>query len=123
MQLPPWRSVKTPGPHLYRKAIPPNIAACHGCGDGGSPDPVAGARFPVASLRQFLFSSFAVSLPYSGSPCFQLLFRIQRQFDHALEQLLRGNTREVLQYQLLHIEAYEITQLQRAISRCEYKVT
>ena len=54
---------------------------------------------------------------------FQLLLRIKRQLDHALEQLLRGNAGEVLQHQLLHVEPYQIAELQRAIFCCEYEVT
>src|SRR5438874_4528889 len=61
--------------------------------------------------------------PASRSARFQLLLRIERQLDHALEQLLRGDAGEVFQHELLHIEPYQIAELQRAIFCCKYEVT
>src|SRR5215471_197833 len=56
-------------------------------------------------------------------PGLQLFFGIERQLDHALEQLLRRNAGEVPEHELLHVEAHEITQLQCATLAREHKVT
>src|ERR1700682_1012079 len=53
---------------------------------------------------------------------FQLFFCIQRQLDHALEQLIGGQSREVLEHQLLDVESHQVAQLQRAIACREHKV-
>lgn len=39
---------------------------------------------------------------------FQLLFRIERQLDHALEQLISRQTRKVLQHQFFDIQPHEV---------------
>ena len=45
--------------------------------------------------------------PRLCSARYELFFGIEREFDHSLEQLLRGDAREVLQHQLLDVQAHE----------------
>src|SRR5580704_10785247 len=55
-------------------------------------------------------------------PRFELLFRIQRQLDHSLEQLIRRCSGKILQHQLFDIQSHQVTQLQCTIARRKHKV-
>jgi hypothetical protein len=44
----------------------------------------------------------------AGSPGFELLFCIQRQLDHALEQLIGWQSREVLEHELFDVESHQV---------------
>ncbi len=50
-------------------------------------------------------------------PLFELLFRIQRQLDHSLEQLICRRSRKIFQHQFFNIQPHQVTRLQRAIAR------
>jgi hypothetical protein len=52
----------------------------------------------------------------------ELLFRIERQLDHSLEQLVRRCSRKILEHQLFDVQSYQVTQLQRTIARRKHKV-
>lgn len=52
----------------------------------------------------------------------ELLLGVQRELDHALEELVVGRAGEVAQHQLFDVEPHEIAQLQRAIARREDEI-
>jgi hypothetical protein len=49
----------------------------------------------------------------------EFLLRVQRQLIHALEQLIGGETRKVLEHQLFHVQAHQVAQLQGAVACSE----
>ncbi len=52
----------------------------------------------------------------------QLLFCIQRQLNHPFEQLIGGQSCEILEHELFDVEPHEVTELQGAIAGGEHKV-
>ena len=53
---------------------------------------------------------------------FELFFRIERQLDHALEQLIGGQSREILEHELFDVQSHQVAQLQCAIARREHEI-
>ena len=53
----------------------------------------------------------------SAVPSAEVLFRVQREFDHALQQPVGGQTGEVLVHQFLYVKAADVAQLQRLVAQ------
>jgi len=53
---------------------------------------------------------------------FQLLFCIQRQLDHSLEQLIGGQASEILEHKFFHVEANQVAQLKGSVPSREHEI-
>jgi len=46
---------------------------------------------------------------------FQLFFRVERQLDHALKELIGRQSCKILEHEFLHVQPHEVAQLQRPV--------
>jgi hypothetical protein len=59
----------------------------------------------------------SVTMPRAptGLSRFQLFFRVERQLDHALKELIGRQSCKILEYEFLHVQPHEVAQLQRPV--------
>src|SRR5437879_4222818 len=77
----------------------------------------------MQTLMVFFSSSASLIAPLgllraaSGVRGSQMLLRSQRQLDHPLQELIGRQADEIVQDQLLGVEAHQVAQLQRLVAR------